>query len=88
VCHSLEEFTFYALTDIDCGNFSTLNNGIYTLSDPSDTTYGAIAYVKCDAGHIASKDVITCTINGTWTHATCTAVGKSTVNDIHFQITC
>ena len=76
---------FILQADIDCGNFTTLENGVYILVDSSDTTYGANAYVKCDAGYIASVDIITCTINGTWTDATCTAVGKFTVKGNHFH---
>jgi len=60
-----------------------LENGVYILVDSSDTTYGANADVKCDAGYIASVDIITCTINGTWTNAICTAVGKKTKNGNH-----
>jgi len=64
------------VTDIDCGNFPTLEHGYYVLLNSSDTTYGAKADVKCDTGYSASVKVITCTINGTWTNATCTVVGK------------
>ena len=68
-------------TDIDCGNVPTLNNGNFVLNNLTDTTYGAKAAVKCDAGYLASVDVITCTINGTWTHAICRDIGKQVFHD-------
>ena len=74
------------VTDIDCGNFTTLENGVYILNDSSDTTYGANADVKCDAGYIASVDIITCTINGTWANATCSAIGKHVGFNNRFEV--
>jgi len=73
------------VTDIDCGNFTTLENGVYILVDSSDTTFGAKADVTCDAGYIASVDVITCTINGTWANATCSAIGKHIAWNSRFE---
>ena len=68
-------------TDIDCGTVPTLNSGNYILNNLTDTTYGANADVKCDAGYLASVDIITCTINGTWTLAICRDIGKQVIHD-------
>jgi len=60
---------------IGCSNSSDIENGDMSLHDSSNTSYGATADVKCNPGYIASVDIVTCTINETWSNALCSAVG-------------
>ena len=65
----------YYLHDIGCSNSSDMDNGDITLHDSSNTSYGATADVKCNTGYISSVDIVTCTINETWSFASCSVVG-------------
>jgi len=57
---------------IGCSNSSDIANRDMSLHDTSN---GATADVKCNSGYIARVDIVTCTINETWSNASCSAVG-------------
>ncbi|KAH3802203.1 hypothetical protein DPMN_155876 [Dreissena polymorpha] len=63
------------MCSIDCGLPPTLTNGILTLVEASNTTYGALAEVNCTPGYEHNKLIISCTDAGEWEAADCAPHG-------------
>ncbi|KAH3725860.1 hypothetical protein DPMN_051712 [Dreissena polymorpha] len=55
----------------DCGSTPVIQNGAYTLLNASNTKYGSLANVTCDAGYEWNVSQIMCQANATWGHAHC-----------------
>ncbi|KAH3725242.1 hypothetical protein DPMN_051077 [Dreissena polymorpha] len=55
----------------DCGAVPAVLNGIYTLLNTTNTTYGSLANVTCDAGYESNVSQVMCQANATWGHANC-----------------
>ncbi|XP_053396463.1 sushi, von Willebrand factor type A, EGF and pentraxin domain-containing protein 1-like isoform X5 [Mercenaria mercenaria] len=55
----------------DCGNLREIQNGTISLTVINMTTYQSTAAVTCDAGFVASAEIISCQANGTWENASC-----------------
>ncbi|XP_045195609.2 sushi, von Willebrand factor type A, EGF and pentraxin domain-containing protein 1-like isoform X4 [Mercenaria mercenaria] len=60
----------------DCGNLPEIRNGEYTLKDPQNTTYGALATVNCSKGFEAKSSSISCLESGQWSRVSCTSKGQ------------
>jgi len=58
----------------DCSDPSSIDNGFLTYTS---SLFGDTANVTCDAGYVASVNVITCSENGAWSDCpVCRPVGK------------
>ncbi|KAH3726549.1 hypothetical protein DPMN_052416 [Dreissena polymorpha] len=55
----------------DCGAIPAVLNGRYTLLNTTNTTYGSLANVTCDAGYESNVSQVICQANATWGHANC-----------------
>ncbi|KAH3729507.1 hypothetical protein DPMN_055479 [Dreissena polymorpha] len=55
----------------DCGSTPAILNGVYTLLNTANTTYGSLANVTCDAGYESHFSQIICQANAMWTTANC-----------------
>ncbi|KAH3691027.1 hypothetical protein DPMN_191513 [Dreissena polymorpha] len=56
--------------DQDCGFPPDIPNGIITLFDESNTTYGALAKVNCTPGYEHTQHIIQCATSG-WENTSC-----------------
>ncbi|XP_060578154.1 CUB and sushi domain-containing protein 1-like [Ruditapes philippinarum] len=57
----------------DCGQ-PTTENGIATLLDSSNTTYMALATVKCNEGYETNISRVKCQSDGTWSAGNCSKI--------------
>ncbi|KAH3725805.1 hypothetical protein DPMN_051654, partial [Dreissena polymorpha] len=55
----------------DCFSFPKILNGAYTLFNTTNTTYGSLANVTCDAGYESNVSQIMCQRNASWETANC-----------------
>ncbi|XP_052242401.1 adhesion G protein-coupled receptor L2-like [Dreissena polymorpha] len=55
----------------DCGTVPTMQNGVYTLLNSRNSSYGSQANVTCDTGYESNVTHIMCQANATWETAIC-----------------
>ncbi|KAH3730490.1 hypothetical protein DPMN_056480 [Dreissena polymorpha] len=71
MCHANETWATSNCIPKDCGAVPAVMNGVYTLLNTSNTTYGSLANVTCDAGYESNVNQIICQANTTWGDADC-----------------
>ena len=60
---------------LDCGVIPAVLNGVYTLLNTTNTTYGSLANVSCASGYESNVSQVMCQANATWSTAQCIPKG-------------
>ena len=71
---------------VDCGILPQLVNGVYTLTNSSNTFFDATASVECVTGHVSDISTITCLPSGIWETTVCEVKGKKIIQLIDIRI--
>ncbi|XP_060560780.1 sushi, von Willebrand factor type A, EGF and pentraxin domain-containing protein 1-like [Ruditapes philippinarum] len=61
-------------TFADCGTVPLINGGSITLNQAGNSSYGALAEVRCNTGYNTTLPTIECGDNGKWDNTTCDIV--------------
>ncbi|XP_053398252.1 sushi, von Willebrand factor type A, EGF and pentraxin domain-containing protein 1-like [Mercenaria mercenaria] len=69
---------------VDCGSQFNISDGTISLTNDSDTTYGASAEVNCDYGYETNASTIYCQIFGVWENSVCTKKDCGPVPEIMY----
>ncbi|XP_060580503.1 sushi, von Willebrand factor type A, EGF and pentraxin domain-containing protein 1-like [Ruditapes philippinarum] len=81
-CHNTGEWDKPTCDLKDCGTVPLINGGSITLNKAVNSTYGAIAEVRCNTGYNTTLPTIECGDNGKWDNTTCDIVDCGKVPSI------